>query len=972
MMSLCDRDNQGRAHRAGLAVYRQGSWLFMEVRSWRRGISVAAATGAGVLAMSGVARALPNPVTVFTVSDSTDAALANPSGTSCVSTDAGECTLRAAVQAADNVGGTSQITVPAGTYKLTIPSTGANDPATGDLDIQSGVSVTITGAGSASTIINAAGIDRAFAVQNGASLSVAGMTIKNGAQPASGASNNSTDPGYGGAIYNDGTLAVSSSALSGNSSGEDGGAVFSDVGAVATTISGSSVSSNSAFQNGGAISVVSGTLSLSTDTITHNSAYYDGGAINDDESGNTVGAITIDSTTISNNVSDDPGGAIYLDDAGALTVSNSTLDNNNSGNDEGGAIYDEGPVQLTITDSTFLGDTAGDDEGGAVYTDATDLAVTGSTFTNDQSNEGGALYIDGTSATAVQTITTSTFTDNSATDDEGGAVYDDYGDLQITGSTFTGNDSGVDGGALYYDSGDGLALTNDTFDGNQATYGGALYLGSAASTGTIALLNDTITRDTAYEGGGIYDPQLANSIENTIVAGNSGGTGAQGGGDCYAAATDSAGVADLGGNIDSDGTCFSASVTGDQVNVDPMLGQLTDNGGPTETDIPEIGSPAIGTALASLCPAVDQRGITRSGVQGQCDSGAVQTAPASLTLANTAPGSSSSGYPFDDTITASNGGPGPSTGTTIVDQLAANTTLYGVTPSQGTCTTAGTPATVTCDLGVINNGSQATVALVIAATGAGTVTNTATATNDQGQSPSATASTQVTVPATTTTTTTTTPSSSSSSALTGPTATSMAPATGSVTRTGAGLTGQLVTGGQSTAYFFQYGRTTGYGQATAVQSTATAQTVSAALSGLHYNAKYHYRLVAINSAGISYGADQTFTTALRTKANKVGLSVAKSTTKQAPYRYTLAGKLTLPRGITQATGCVGKVTITITNGTKKLVAHTIKVTRTCSYQSTFNITKTLAKNAKLQAKASFGGNLTLYGTKSGSLTLRHC
>lgn len=49
--------------------------------------------------------------------------------------DGGSGTLRAAVQAADNTGGASTITLPAGVYKLTIPSTAANDPSNGDLDI---------------------------------------------------------------------------------------------------------------------------------------------------------------------------------------------------------------------------------------------------------------------------------------------------------------------------------------------------------------------------------------------------------------------------------------------------------------------------------------------------------------------------------------------------------------------------------------------------------------------------------------------------------------------------------------------------------------------------------------------------------------------------------------------------------------------------------------------------------------------
>ena len=41
----------------------------------------------------------------FTVNDTTDAPLATTGGTTCVSTNSGECTLRAAVQAANDTGG---------------------------------------------------------------------------------------------------------------------------------------------------------------------------------------------------------------------------------------------------------------------------------------------------------------------------------------------------------------------------------------------------------------------------------------------------------------------------------------------------------------------------------------------------------------------------------------------------------------------------------------------------------------------------------------------------------------------------------------------------------------------------------------------------------------------------------------------------------------------------------------------------
>jgi CSLREA domain-containing protein len=921
--------------------------ILIDVLSARRSLWVAGATATAALAVTGVAGAA-----TFTVNDTTDAPLGNPSATSCVSTHANSCTLRAAVQAADNTGGANQITVPSGTYTLTIPSTGANDPTNGDLDIDNGATVTLTGAGSGSTVINPAGLDRAFAVHPTAGLTISGVTIKNGAQPDTGASANSTGARYGGAIYNDGSLSVDTSLLTGNSAYSGGGAVFSDTGATSTSITNSTLTTNSADDEGGALYIESGTITLTGDTITHNSADSYGGAVYDYENGNTVGTVTVGSSTISNNVANDEGGALYLYHAGTMNVSDSTLNANSNADSEGGAIYDEDSGRLTITGSAFSGDNAGNDEGGAIYTDSADLSVGASTFTSNTGDEGGAIYVDGTSSTAAQTINTSTFTDNSATDDEGGGVYDDGGDLAVTNSTFSGNNSSYYGGGLYYESSDGLALTNDTFDGNQAVEGGGIYFDSTASTGTVALLNDTIARNTGYEGGGIYDPEDANSIRNTIVADNSGGTGTSGGGDCYFAATDSAGAADLGGNIDSDGTCFSAGVTHDQINANPLLGQLADNGGPTETDLLQTGSPAVGNALASACPATDQRAVTRSSVQGQCDSGAFQTAPTSLTVANSAPASGTVGYPFVDTITGVDGGPGPSTGTTIVDQLPANTSLYGVTPSQGSCTSAGSPATVTCDLGVVNNGSTATVAMVVAVGTAGSVSNTATATNDQGDSVNASATTQINV---------------ATASGTGPTATSSGTAAGSVTRTGAHLMGQLVTGGQSTAYFFQYGRTSRYGEATGVQSTTAAGSVAARITGLRYHTRYHYRLVAINTTGISYGADRMFVTAPRVKARKVGLFVKQ--TRTSPSLYTLAGKLTRAHGITKKAGCAGTITITITSGTKRLVSHTVKVSRTCSYKSTFTMSKKLAGH-KLTAGARFGGNTTMFGSRSKTITLR--
>ncbi len=59
-----------------------------------------------------------------------------------------------------------------------------------------------------------------------------------------------------------------------------------------------------------------------------------------------------------------------------------------------------------------------------------------------------------------------------------------------------------------------------------------------------------------------------------------------------------------------------------QTAVDPLLGLLSDNGGPT-LSIPLLpGSPAINGGVNAPCPTTDQRGYLR--VDGQCDAGAYE------------------------------------------------------------------------------------------------------------------------------------------------------------------------------------------------------------------------------------------------------------------------------------------------------------------------------------------------------------
>jgi fibronectin type III domain protein len=76
------------------------------------------------------------------------------------------------------------------------------------------------------------------------------------------------------------------------------------------------------------------------------------------------------------------------------------------------------------------------------------------------------------------------------------------------------------------------------------------------------------------------------------------------------------------------------------------------------------------------------------------------------------------------------------------------------------------------------------------------------------------------------------------------------------------LNGTVDPHGLTTTVYFQYGTTISYGLTTAIQSKTgdTYQDVVANISGLTASTTYHFRIVATNSAGTTYGADRTFTT----------------------------------------------------------------------------------------------------------------
>ena len=249
---------------------------------------------------------------------------------------------------------------------------------------------------------------------------------------------------------------------------------------------------------------------------------------------------------------------------GNLTVTNSII-SGNRGTDffaNSGIFSNSG--NLTVTNSTFL------DNGAGIFGFNSNIAVTDSTF---YGNDVGISSAAGSNTTA-------------------------------TNNTIFGNNTGISG--FFSD----IAITNNTISGNKGT-------GIGSFRNVIRVTNSTIFGN---QGVGISNSESTIQLKNTIVAGNSEGIYP----DIYGYNS----VTDLGNNLIGTGAAFNAgfpliidnsftngvngSIVGTLANpIDPLLGPLANNGGPTQTHALLPGSPAIDAANPNSFPSTDQRGVPR-------------------------------------------------------------------------------------------------------------------------------------------------------------------------------------------------------------------------------------------------------------------------------------------------------------------------------------------------------------------------
>ncbi|MEZ6071162.1 MAG: right-handed parallel beta-helix repeat-containing protein [Pirellulales bacterium] len=162
-----------------------------------------------------------------------------------------------------------------------------------------------------------------------------------------------------------------------------------------------------------------------------------------------------------------------------------------------------------------------------------------------------------------------------------------------------------------------LTLTNSTVSGNRTT--GPSANGGGISGRNLKIEHSTITDNHASAadavGGGIgHTGSQSFVIRNSIVAGNTAG----GGNDDLAVGNPTLFVVNytLVGDTSDLNAATSAALnvgTGNLLNVDPLLGPLADNGGPTMTHALLPGSPVIdaGDPVFGAPPYTDQRGYYR-------------------------------------------------------------------------------------------------------------------------------------------------------------------------------------------------------------------------------------------------------------------------------------------------------------------------------------------------------------------------
>jgi hypothetical protein len=233
--------------------------------------------------------------------------------------------------------------------------------------------------------------------------------------------------------------------------------------------------------------------------------------------------------------------------------------------------------------------------GGGIFDAGSTLSVMDCTVSgNSTDGTGGGICAE---ANATLTIDSSTLSGNYAGDYGGGLANN--GTLTINNSTLSGNRGEFAAGAILngFNGDASLTVSNSTLSGNTTQlHGGGIWNG-----GQSAISNSTLSGNSGMTAGAIVNRLGTLDIESTILKRGELGPNIS---------NDSGTVISHGYNLSSDNGGGVLNGPGDQINTNPLLGPLQNNGGPTFTHELLPGSPAIDTGDPDFTPPpfFDQRG----------------------------------------------------------------------------------------------------------------------------------------------------------------------------------------------------------------------------------------------------------------------------------------------------------------------------------------------------------------------------
>jgi CSLREA domain-containing protein len=388
--------------------------------------------------------------------------------------------------------------------------------------------------------------------------------------------------------------------------------------------------------------VIAANASAGPDTITLSPGVYTLSITGTQEDSAQTGDLDItDDLILTGNTEEDTvidGGSIdrvlQVMEGVEIHISHMSLENGQAPSESellygGGGIHNRGTltlshVRVTNNRATAFG------IGGGLFNEGS-MTLMNASVSNNQAHTAGGI-----ANTQLLDVTDSTIEGNVALGalGQGGGMFN-KGIAEFRKSTMSGNTVlGYNGGGI---SNTGfLDMTNCTISGNTArVHGGGIFNTNVSALANVTLANNTVS---AGKGAGVYNT-VEMAIDDTLFSNNlAGGLKAN----CYASGGGN--FTDYGYNLEDANTC-GFTEAGGLVNVDPRLGPLQNNGGPTLTHALRRGSPAIDAGNPTGCRDTDvailnadQRGFERpldgdgDGIS-RCDIGAYESDPYAVSKA---------------------------------------------------------------------------------------------------------------------------------------------------------------------------------------------------------------------------------------------------------------------------------------------------------------------------------------------------